>query len=117
MHEMLQTGHMHNRARMITASYLIFIIGANWRVGEAFFASHLIDYDKLQNNGGWQWSAGCGYESQQYTRIFNPSLQADKYDANGTYRDKWLAYRKKTRTPIDYATAKQLSIQAYKKAL
>lgn len=117
MKQLDRTGYMPNRARMIVASYLIMILGADWRIGERHFAQQLTDYDPCQNNGGWQWSAGCGYEAQPYFRVFNPELQAQKFDPDGEYRKKWLKGRKKKEPIVDYAEAKEAMQKAYKRAL
>ncbi len=89
MRELLHTGWMHNRARMIVASYLTKNLLIDWRWGEKFFAQHLIDYDPAQNNGGWQWSASTGADPRPL-RIFNPYTQAANYDPNAIYIKKWL---------------------------
>ncbi len=93
MFQLNKSGFMHNRGRMIVASFLTKILHIDWRWGERYFASRLTDYDPANNNGGWQWSAGTGVDAQPYFRIFNPYTQAEKFDPDGTYRKKWLAYR------------------------
>lgn len=90
MRQLLATGWMHNRSRMITASFLIKHLGVDWRKGERFFASKLVDYDPCSNNGGWQWSAGTGVDAQPYYRIFNPWEQARKHDPNCVYIKRWI---------------------------
>lgn len=90
MKELLETGYMHNRARLICATFLIKILGINWQKGERFFAQHLIDYDPASNNGNWQWCASTGTDSQPYFRIFNPWLQSAKHDPECLYIYKWL---------------------------
>jgi deoxyribodipyrimidine photo-lyase len=85
MRELLETGHMHNRARMIVASFLTKDLRINWQWGEQHFMEHLTDGDLAQNNGGWQWAASTGTDAQPYYRIFNPYLQSKKFDANGDY--------------------------------
>jgi deoxyribodipyrimidine photo-lyase len=83
------TGLMHNRLRMVVASYLCKILLVNWRWGEEYFAHQLLDYDLAANNGGWQWSAGCGCDAQPYFRIFNPYAQSKKFDPQGEFIRRW----------------------------
>lgn len=90
MREMNQTGYMHNRVRMITASFLTKHLLIDWRWGEAYFAKKLLDYDLASNNGGWQWAAGCGCDAAPYFRIFNPYLQTEKFDGGLKYIRKWI---------------------------
>ncbi len=88
--QMLETGWMHNRARMIVASFLVKDLLIDWRWGEKFFMQHLVDGDPAANNGGWQWTAGTGTDAAPYFRIFNPVLQGKKYDPEGNYVRCWL---------------------------
>jgi deoxyribodipyrimidine photo-lyase len=90
MKQLNKSGFMHNRGRMIVASFLTKILHIDWRLGERYFATRLTDYDPFNNNGGWQWSAGTGVDAQPYFRIFNPHTQADKFDPDGAYRRQWL---------------------------
>jgi len=90
MRELNQTGFMHNRLRMVTSSFLCKHLLIDWRWGEAYFASKLNDYDLASNNGGWQWAAGSGCDAVPYFRIFNPELQAKKFDADSEYIKKWI---------------------------
>lgn len=90
MREMNQTGFMHNRVRMITASFLIKDLNIDWRWGEKYFAQTLIDYDPAINNGNWQWVASTGCDAQPYFRIFNPWSQQKKFDPDCTYIKKWI---------------------------
>jgi deoxyribodipyrimidine photo-lyase len=90
MRELAATGYMHNRVRMITASFLTKHLFLDWRWGEAWFASKLLDFDLAANNGGWQWAAGSGSDAAPYFRIFNPALQTDKFDKKGEYIRKWV---------------------------
>jgi deoxyribodipyrimidine photo-lyase len=83
--ELLNTGWMHNRARMIVASFFTKHLLMDWRIGEEFFAQHLMDYDLASNNGGWQWAASTGTDAQPYFRVFNPVLQSQKFDPHGDY--------------------------------
>lgn len=90
MRQLAATGWMHNRARLVTASFLVKDLGIDWRRGEAVFAEHLLDADTAQNNGNWQWVAGVGTDAAPYFRIFNPTLQAKKFDPQGTYLRRWI---------------------------
>ncbi|HJP89923.1 MAG TPA: deoxyribodipyrimidine photo-lyase [Candidatus Limnocylindrales bacterium] len=90
MRQLLATGWMHNRARMITASFLTKHLGVDWRVGEAHFMAHLVDGDPASNNGGWQWAASTGTDPQPYFRVFNPTLQGRRHDPNGEYVRRWV---------------------------
>lgn len=90
MRQLREIGWMHNRARMITASYLVKDLLIDWRWGEAWFMENLLDGDLAANNGGWQWTAGTGTDSAPYFRIFNPVLQSSKFDPNGDYIRKWV---------------------------
>ena len=89
MYELNHTGWMHNRSRMIVASYLTKNLLIDWRWGEQYFASKLIDYDPAQNNGGWQWSASVGTDPRPL-RIFNAYTQAVNYDPEAIYIKKWI---------------------------
>lgn len=90
MRQMNQTGWMHNRARMIVASFLVKDLLVDWRWGEEYFLQRLIDGDIANNNGGWQWTAGVGTDAAPYFRIFNPILQSQKFDPNGEYIRKYV---------------------------
>lgn len=90
MHQLAQTGWMHNRVRMITASFLVKDLLIDWRWGERWFMQHLLDGDLAVNNGNWQWVAGTGTDSAPYFRIFNPTTQSKKFDPAGTYLRRWL---------------------------
>jgi deoxyribodipyrimidine photo-lyase len=90
MRQLAQTGWMHNRARMITASFLTKHLLINWRAGEEWFMRHLLDGDPASNNGGWQWSAGTGTDAAPYFRIFNPVLQSRRFDPSGDYIRAWV---------------------------
>ena len=90
MRQLLATGWMHNRARMIVASFLTKHLGVDWRVGEAHFMAHLIDGDPASNNGGWQWAASTGTDPQPWFRIFNPTLQGRRHDPDGAYVRRWV---------------------------
>lgn len=88
------TGWMHNRLRMIVASFLVKDLLVNWRWGEEYFAQHLLDFDLAANNGGWQWSASTGVDAQPYFRIFNPTLQAKRFDPEGEFIREYLPERR-----------------------
>ena len=90
MRQLSTTGWMHNRARMITASFLVKDLLINWQEGEAWFLWNLLDGDPAANNGGWQWTAGVGTDAAPYFRVFNPTLQAQKFDPSGAYIRRWL---------------------------
>ncbi len=90
MRQLVQTGWMHNRARMIVASFLVKDLLIDWRWGERFFMQYLIDGDPAANNGGWQWVAGTGTDAAPYFRIFNPILQSQKFDPNGAFIRRWV---------------------------
>lgn len=90
MRELNATGFMHNRVRMIVASFLTKHLLIDWRWGEAYFAKKLLDFDLSANNGGWQWAAGSGCDAAPYFRVFNPRLQTEKFDKNWDYIKKWI---------------------------
>jgi deoxyribodipyrimidine photo-lyase len=90
MRQLNSTGFMHNRVRMIVASFLVKDLHIDWRWGERYFAQHLVDYDPCVNNGNWQWAASTGCDAQPYFRIFNPWLQQQKFDPAGAYLYRWL---------------------------
>jgi deoxyribodipyrimidine photo-lyase len=90
MHQINETGWMHNRLRMVVSSFLIKDLGIDWRRGEAYFAEKLIDFDLAANNGGWQWAASSGCDAQPYFRIFNPVSQSEKFDPQGKFIRRYL---------------------------
>ena len=90
MRELNETGYMHNRVRMVVASFLVKDLHIDWRWGEKYFAQHLIDYDPAVNNGNWQWSASTGCDAQPYFRIFNPWNQQEKFDPDCEYIKLWI---------------------------
>jgi deoxyribodipyrimidine photo-lyase len=90
MQQIMQTGYMHNRLRMVVACFLTKDLGLDWRRGEAYFALHLNDFDLAANNGGWQWAASSGCDAQPYFRIFNPITQSEKFDAEGKFIKRYL---------------------------
>lgn len=103
MRQLVTTGWMHNRARMIVASFLTKDLLVDWRWGEKYFMQHLIDGDVASNNGGWQWAAGTGTDAQPFFRIFNPMLQGARFDADGAYVKRWLP--ELARVPAKYIHA------------
>jgi len=120
MRELNETGHMHNRVRMITASFLTKHLLIDWRWGEAYFAEKLLDYDLAANNGGWQWAAGTGCDAAPYFRIFNPYLQTKKFDPDLKYIKKWVPEFEGPAYPqpiTDHTIARDRCLKAYKKAL
>jgi deoxyribodipyrimidine photo-lyase len=90
MAQINQTGYMHNRLRMVVASFLTKDLGLDWRSGERYFARRLIDFDLAANNGGWQWAASSGCDAQPYFRIFNPVAQSEKFDPEGRFIRRYL---------------------------
>jgi deoxyribodipyrimidine photo-lyase len=120
MNELNQTGYMHNRLRMITASFLTKHLLIDWRWGEAYFAQKLLDYELASNNGSWQWAAGSGCDAAPYFRIFNPILQTQKFDPDLTYIKRWNPQFQTVNHPkpiVDHQAARERALQAYKKAL
>jgi deoxyribodipyrimidine photo-lyase len=120
MRELNETGFMHNRVRMIVASFLTKHLLIDWRWGEAYFAKKLLDFDLSANNGGWQWAAGSGTDAAPYFRVFNPALQTDKFDKQLVYIKKWLPelltlnYSKPI---VVHDIARKRCLEAYKLAL
>lgn len=90
MAQLNQTGYMHNRLRMVVASFLVKDLGIDWRRGETYFATHLNDFDLAANNGGWQWASSSGCDAQPYFRIFNPVSQSEKFDPDGRFIARYL---------------------------
>ena len=90
MRELYKTGYMHNRVRMITASFLVKDLLIDWRLGREWFEQTLFDHDIANNSAGWQWVAGSGTDAAPYFRIFNPSLQSERFDKDGKYIKKWI---------------------------
>ena len=90
LRQLVQIGWMHNRARMIVASFLVKDLLIDWRWGERWFMQHLVDGDPAANNGGWQWSAGTGTDAAPYFRIFNPVSQGQKFDPDGVFVRRWV---------------------------
>ncbi|EON77740.1 Deoxyribodipyrimidine photolyase [Lunatimonas lonarensis] len=120
MRELNATGYMHNRVRMITASFLTKHLLIDWRWGEAYFAKKLLDFELASNNGGWQWAAGTGTDAQPYFRIFNPSSQQEKFDKDGAYIKKWVPEWGSESYPkpiVDHKFARARALETYKGAL
>ena len=120
MRELNETGFMHNRVRMIVASFLTKHLLIDWRWGEAYFAKKLLDYDLASNNGGWQWAAGSGCDAAPYFRIFNPYLQTKKFDPELKYIRKWVPEFEELNYPqpiVDHEFARKRCLEVYGKAL
>lgn len=120
MRELNETGYMHNRVRMIVASFLTKHLLIDWRWGEAYFAEKLLDFDLAANNGGWQWAAGSGCDAAPYFRIFNPYLQTKKFDPDLTYIRKWVPDFEEFSYPkpiVDHEMARKRCLEAYAGAL
>jgi deoxyribodipyrimidine photo-lyase len=140
MRQLAATKYMHNRTRMVVASFLTKDLLIDWRRGEHFFMRHLVDGDFASNNGGWGWSAGTGVDPQPYFRIFNPLLQSEKFDQSGTYIRTWVPELRgvqgnavhapharlnkgvfeKLGYPqpiVDHAVARKRSIEVYKRSI
>lgn len=135
MRQLSQTGWMHNRLRMVTASFLSKLLLVDWRRGEAFFMTHLMDGDFSSNNGGWQWAASVGTDAVPYFRIFNPYRQSERFDRNGDYIKRFIPELKTLINPsihcptaeqckrhnypspiVDYRQARQLALQSFEVA-
>jgi len=120
MRELAATGYMHNRVRMVTASFLSKHLLVDWRWGEAWFARRLLDFDLAANNGGWQWAAGSGCDAAPYFRVFNPALQTKKFDAAGEYIRKWVPDCLQPSYPrpvVVHEAARARCLEVYGKAL
>lgn len=120
MRELNATGFMHNRVRMVVASFLTKHLLIDWRRGEAYFAQKLLDFDLSANNGGWQWASGSGCDAAPYFRIFNPQSQAEKFDAKGIYIRQWIPEFGGFGYPapiVAHTFARDRCLKAYKKAL
>lgn len=137
MTQLNKTGYMHNRGRLIVSSFLVKLLLTDWRIGEHYFASMLVDYDPASNNGNWQWVAGTGTDSMPYFRIFNPWTQSEKYDTDAAYIKNWLPHLQRVEAKhlhqwdkyhtqydlkelnyippiIDYTTQRENTINVYK---
>ena len=120
MRELNTTGFMHNRVRMITASFLTKHLLIDWRWGEAYFAKKLLDFDLAANNGGWQWAASSGCDAAPYFRVFNPQLQTEKFDPKLEYIKKWVPEFGTSAYPqpiVEHKLARERVLKVYKEAL
>lgn len=120
MRELNETGFMHNRVRMVVASFLTKHLLIDWRWGEAYFAEKLLDYELASNNGGWQWAAGTGVDAQPYFRIFNPYSQTEKFDKDHKYINKWIPEIDTQYYPdpiVEHKAARERCLAAFKEAL
>lgn len=118
--ELNQTGYMHNRVRMLVASFLCKHLLIDWRWGEAYFAEKLLDFELASNIGNWQWAAGSGVDAAPYFRIFNPMTQVEKFDNAKTYITKWVPELQELSYPekiVDHKMARERCLKAYKEAL
>lgn len=120
MRELNATGHMHNRVRMIVASFLCKHLLIDWRWGEAYFATKLLDYEQSSNVGNWQWAAGSGVDAAPYFRIFNPTEQIKKFDKDLVYIKKWIPELNSLDYPlpiVDHKEAREKCLKVYKEAV
>ncbi|KXH79031.1 deoxyribodipyrimidine photolyase [Chryseobacterium kwangjuense] len=117
MRQLNETGFMHNRLRMITASFLTKHLLIDWRWGEAYFAEKLLDYDLAANNGNWQWVAGCGCDAAPYFRIFNPYEQTKKFDKDFQYIRKWVSEDYMEEPIVEHTKARERALKVYKQGL
>jgi len=120
MRELNKTGHMHNRVRMIVASFLCKHLLIDWKWGETYFAQKLLDYEQASNVGNWQWAAGSGVDAAPYFRIFNPTEQVKKFDKDLKYIKKWVPELETIHYPkpiVDHKEARELCLKVYKEAV
>lgn len=120
MRELNATGFMHNRARMVVASFLTKHLLIDWKWGERYFAEKLLDFELSANVGNWQWAAGCGCDAAPYFRVFNPTLQAKKFDPEGKYVKLWVPDSNSTSYPnpiVDHEMARRRAISTYESHL
>ncbi|MGB0389989.1 MAG: cryptochrome/photolyase family protein [Salibacteraceae bacterium] len=120
MRELNATGYMHNRVRMVVAGFLCKHLLIDWRWGEAYFAERLLDYDLSANNGNWQWAAGTGCDAAPYFRVFNPTEQVKKFDAQLTYINKWVPELNTLEYPkpiVEHKLGRERAISIYKEGL
>ncbi|QCK16095.1 cryptochrome/photolyase family protein [Mangrovivirga cuniculi] len=120
MRQLNKTGYMHNRVRMVVASFLCKHLLIDWRWGEAYFARKLLDYELSSNNGGWQWAAGTGTDAQPYFRVFNPTSQLKKFDPDMKYVYKWVPEIKNGDYPspiVEHKAARERAIKTYEQAV
>ncbi|WP_316791200.1 deoxyribodipyrimidine photo-lyase [Pedobacter frigoris] len=120
MRQLNETGYMHNRVRMVVASFLTKHLLIDWRWGEAYFAEKLLDYEMASNIGGWQWACGCGNDAAPYFRVFNPELQTKKFDPDYKYIHKWAPeykQQKHVKPIVEHAFARERILKVFKEAL
>ncbi|HLZ88657.1 MAG TPA: deoxyribodipyrimidine photo-lyase, partial [Puia sp.] len=120
MRELNATGFMHNRVRMIVASFLAKHLLIDWRWGEAYFAGKLLDFDLAANNGGWQWAAGSGCDAAPYFRVFNPTLQAKRFDPDHRYIRHWVPEWEELTYPrpiVEHEMARKRALEVYSRAV
>jgi deoxyribodipyrimidine photo-lyase len=120
MRQLNETGWMHNRVRMIVASFLTKHLLIDWRWGEAYFAEKLLDYEMASNVGGWQWAASSGNDAAPYFRVFNPELQMKKFDPKFEYIKKWVpeyGTKKYAQPIVEHTFARERVLKVYKEAL
>lgn len=117
MRQLNETGFMHNRVRMITASFLTKHLLVDWRWGEAYFAEKLLDYELSSNNGNWQWAAGCGCDAAPYFRVFSPDAQTQKFDKDSKYINQWLPRNYDIQPMVEHKSARERALATYKKGL
>ena len=120
MRELNATGFMHNRVRMVVASFLTKHLLLDWRLGETYFAEKLLDFELASNSGGWQWAAGSGCDAAPYFRVFNPTSQQEKFDKNFSYIKKWVPEFGTPAYPlpiVEHKFARERAIERYKNAL
>jgi deoxyribodipyrimidine photo-lyase len=120
MRELNATGHMHNRVRMVVASFLCKHLLIDWRWGETYFATKLLDYEQSSNVGNWQWAAGSGVDAAPYFRIFNPTEQVKKFDKDLIYIKKWVPELQDFNYPqpiVDHKFARERCLRVFKEAV
>jgi len=120
MRQLNQSGYMHNRLRMVTASFLTKHLLIDWRWGEAYFGEKLLDYELASNNGGWQWAAGSGVDAAPYFRIFNPQRQIERFDPDYRFIRHWVPEYGTPDYPkpvVDHKVGRERALEAYKSAL
>lgn len=120
MRQLNEIGFMHNRVRMVVASFLTKHLLIDWKWGEAYFAEKLLDYEMASNVGGWQWACGCGNDAAPYFRVFNPELQAKRFDPKQVYVDKWvpeIKQQKYVQPIVEHTFARERVLQVFKEAL
>jgi deoxyribodipyrimidine photo-lyase len=120
MRELNQTGFMHNRVRMLVASFLTKHLLIDWRWGEAYFAKKLLDFELSSNNGNWQWAAGSGCDASPYFRVFNPMTQIQKFDKQEQYIRKWVPELESDNYPepiVEHRFGRERAISTFKEAL